>query len=345
MAEGKRLRDILAEPFGTIRRHWDDGDFDDVKVVEMGQMVADRLSRAYTGTRDAVSRIRNDYDGLDVWNLGDSLLVRMADLADEMAETGEYRLLSSELTGEDLLGMAEAFRAYEASASVRQSTIHVESLRTPEGKATLDAICDGIAARFIVAWDEFGEKAFACPVGHDGRTKTPLSVMVANRLRHRPRIRSMEQARIDELRRIVAMLRAYCEGNYGVPFEYAKKHGRYEHLTEYGKGWKKEPLPLEVRFWGNSDITNGAETVKDVGADYALYIADIVKATEGIEAWCEWLDGAAHGFSAEDSIYPALATLGTTDLAPSVAHVEDAIRGDFLRSWHWIGSTIFDLWM
>lgn len=328
-----------------LRRRWDDGDFDDVAIVKAGSRFASRVSQAQVTTRDAARRARDGYDGKDLWNLGDAILLRMADFADESVCVGSYSALASDVTAGELGDMALAFRAYEESPSLYDSMVHVGSLVEDDGMPVVEKAYGAIEGRFIRAWDDFGAWVFACPVEHDEAAGRGVPMEVLDRLGRRVDASSMEQARIAELRRISNMLLSFAEENFGVPYEYAKKSGGYEHLVRYGKGWKKRGLPLEVTFWGNRDVIDGKKTVKEVGADYVLYVADIVSASESISGWANWLDGVARGREADDSVYPALSVLVGTSDEPVVRQIEDALRADFLAAWHWLGKTSQSLWI
>lgn len=342
----KGIADAMRDLGSTVRDKWDEGDFDDIPVIEAAADVLRKVSDARTSVRDLARRAKDDYDGLDIWNLGDTLLIRLADFIDESVRIGSYHTLEAEVTEDELRVMSGFFRAYAAASSEYDAFWPVKSLSTGKGHELLDKAYDSIERRFMVEWAEFGNAFLIGGIRHVETRQVPNAVVrLWKRVGKRPDATNLEVARIAELRRIVAMLREYCEKNFGTPFDYAKKDSPYPHLVRYGKGWKKGPLPLDVKFWGNPDVTSGKKTVEEVGADYVLLIGDLVQAAEIIEAWSDWLDGRLRGFAAEDSVYPVLDMLRETGDGEVLDEIEDRLRKEFRKAWRWLGALVLAIWM
>ena len=339
------MKDIVQETADLLRRHWDDGDFDDLPVVDAGAAIARKASDLWTSSRDTIRRAKDGYDGLDIWDLGHRLLPRLAALIEDSIRTESYRSIEGTVTEADLLSMAHFFKAYAASAEGFESLGYpLDMFSAEESRALISKADRAIEQRFISEWDAFCDTFLIREIDHNDQ-ETNVVMRLRLKLSGRPDARNLEMTRISELRRIATMLREYCSKNYGFPFDYAKKDAPYEHLMSRPKGWKKGDIPLSVKFWGNREVIGDAQTVKDVGADYVLFTGDIAKACAVIEAWVAWLDGGMRGFDAESPLYPVADTLRQTGDGDIYNEIERRLVSEFQHVWHWLGTVILTLWV
>lgn len=340
-----KLTDIARDAKEAFMRRWEDGEYDDIPVVEIGEDVAHKVSGAMTSIRDVVRRAKDGYDGFDVWELGSQFAIRVADLIDESLRLGSWRSLDADVDEASLAKMSHLIRAHAHSSEGLDAFGWPSDLfGDDEGQATIREAYDAIDRGFSEAWDAFCEAFLVGGIAHTDMRAGAVR-RFRNRLSGTPDATDLEAARITELRRLVGMLREYCEKNHGVPFDYAKKGGGYEHLVHYPKGWKKDIIPLEVTFWGNDEVIGGQRTVKEVGADYVLFIADLVAATSVIESWANWLDGRERGFDLDEPSYAVASVLHETGDGELFRKMEERLTGEFRHVWHWLGTIVMTVWI
>lgn len=340
-----KVRDVARETADMLRKRWDDGDFDDIPIVDAGLTISRKASDLWTGARDTVRRARDGYDGMDIWDLGHRLLSRLATLVDESIRTGSYRSIEGTVTEEDLRTMSHFFKAYAMSAEGLDSLgWPLDMFTKEESRALMARASASIEGRFIEEWDAFCDTFLVRGIT-PGEQGTNAVRKLWLRLSGRPDASNLETTRITELRRIAEMLREYCSKNCGCPFDYAKKDSPYGHLMSRPKGWKKGDIPLDVRFWGNGEVIGDAKAVRDVGADYVLFTGDIAKACSVMGAWADWLDGDLRGFDAESPLYPVASTLRQTGDGDAYDEIEARIVSEFRHVWHWLGTVILTIWV
>lgn len=337
----RKLADGIAGRVRSVRQRWDDGDYDDNPIVEAITDIGRNAREAVDKAHGAERRIKDGYDGRDIWKLGDRFVLRMADLIDESVRVGSYGAISPSVSAEELHRMANTFRA--RSLSGYEAIWHISAFRKKKGRKLLDRAYEETQAQFLTEWHKFAEMFLTSDMEPMETHADPGATLMA-RLSDRPDATSLERTRRHELRRLVAMLREFCGSSIGYPDGYGHEGSPIPRLTEPEDGWEKEGIPLSARFWGNPDAFKGNDTVEEVGSEYVAYICDIVEATEAIEAWQEWLDGKAEGFDAEDATYASLDVLRKAGEERLFMDIENRLRRHFLSVWDWLGTAVLSIW-
>lgn len=334
----------LSEQASTIRQNLKDGEYDDIPLVEVAEDVVRRVSDVTDEVVGAGRRIKDGYDGLDIWNLGDRLVLRLADFIDESIVTESYLCIEDETNVAELREMSDTFRAYALSEGGGDMLWRLSAFKDENGKRLLDDVYDTARERFLVAWNRFAEVYLVSDVMPTDVHITAIDA-ITRRLAGRPDATNLCEARIFELRRIVAMLRKFCENGFGYPYGYGGDESPYKTLVQHEDGWEDGPIPLEVQFWGNKESIGDAETVGDADKGYVAYICDIVEVSEVFDAWADWLDGTLRGFDSDDPTYAAMDVLRRSGHEEMFQEVDERLREGFLRTWDWFGTTVMSVWM
>lgn len=347
-----KAKDALCNGFESIsamghevKRKLDNGEYDDNPVVD----ALERIHRAASDTSDkvsrAASRIRKGYDGLDIWNLGDRLVLRLADFIDGSISTGSCELLDESPAVDELRDMADCLRGYALTDGGGDGLWHLSMFRNGEGREVIDDVYETSRHHFLKAWERFAEIYLAGNI-RDDNTDVPLAETVLLNLRGKPNTRNLRYARIYELRRMSGMLRDLCESSIGYPYGYGMSDSPYETLVKHEKGWEDGPIPISARFWGNQDVfEKNPSTVREADVGYVAYICDLVEVAEVIDAWASWLDGQERGFDADDPSYAVMSTLRRFGEGNLFDGVEDRLRSGFLATWKWFGTIVTSVWV
>lgn len=349
MDDTKGMLKRVGDGIAGIRERWYDGDFDDIPVVSAAETVAGRAKAASTSAFDLASRIRRGYDGGDLWDLGNRLVLRIADLLDETLRCGSCRQIvvgGMPVDRHEIETARDIMRAYASYTYVDLELWTSRPFASAEGRELLTDAGKALEAAFHESWCDVGEMLFAGDMPRSDARPTRLGAFAA-RIRNAPCARDLRATRIVELRRLYEVLRAFCERDHGYPDSYATDE-RYTHIVAWSDDWKDDNVPLDVRFWGNGEVIKGNRPVSEIGADYVLYIGDILEAAKSIEMWTEWIEGEDKGFDASEPTRAALGMLAETgDSADAIVlgEIEDRLRNDFLEVWEWLGRNILELWL
>lgn len=349
-----RAWDSIAKGALRLKERWDDGEFDDNPIVNAATTIGRTATSGLSHAKDAGRRMANDYDGMDIWELGMHFVDRLVRLIDESVRTRSYLMLADPVSEEELREMSDSFKAYVNVLS-GDGYCFIWTLdafsKNEDGKALLNDATEAIQARFMGQWERFG-RLFLVGDMREGRTARTPVLRLIGRLRGVPSVLDLDEARRYELRRLVQMMRDYCRDNVGCPYDYGLDGSVVRRLSEFRSDGDAKPqeasddrIPLSVRFWGNPDVIGQMRESERIDAQYVAYIHDIVKATEVIETWYEWLDGKRHGFEADNPIYASMETLRNTESEALFTGIEDRLRNEFLQTWNWLGRVAMDLWI
>lgn len=325
------------------------------KLDDAKMFVGCRISNAKDAVANARANSKDGFSHVEIWNFGDYITLRMANLCAYLSEA-DYDEKPSYLN--ELVPKERIFRGLEVFNSTAMDSAsgklidysHMFDIEQTVAKEQLMPTWMWILDTLM------NPDVYVAP----NDTDTCIDKLVAKTT---PEI-SFEDVKnlpVSEARRMSRILKKFAENCYGHADKYASSEHAYQTIEERGGSQWENGQSLAIgllthrgtnwrdAIWGRKDGYVYQKSRKELGIDWVAWIEDVLHAADILELYANWIyESPTKGSNNEyvskkahlDSVRDSMFLLDPK----AAAEIEEKIMNETRSVWKWIGVNIPGFW-
>lgn len=319
-----------------------------------------RVNNVKNRAIDTYNIVKNGYTSYEIWNFGDYITIRMANLC---AYLYDAQYAQEPAYKGELLENERVFQSIGGFDSMMMDSGHVDLVSYQE---MFDIEEKAYKDVFLPAWmwvfdNLMSPDVYVAPEKPQNR----LSINQAAREKFTNEVAYADVANlpVTEMKRMAKILKKMADNTHGHPDSYAKNDKALMTIEERGGSKWEDGQSLALGFLTHSSkywreyiwsCDNRGflcqRSRKELGVDWVAWIEDILHAADVFEIYAEWFDAEpkdkkdmklymsshAHPMSLRDSMFL---------LEPEAAKdIEEKLVAETRKVWEWMGRDIRAFW-
>lgn len=354
----KSIRDEIMERLPVKSREGFASSFDAVceKASDVASTISARASSIKDKGYDTAFRFKNGFLPVEVWNFGDCIPGRLADICGYLYDA-EYAECPDYL--EDCLEAENVFRAIDKLDDTMMDVGHSDILGYKDVFEFEEKARDEV---FMPRWMWFFDvlmnpDAYIAPLRPDGEGIANIGRVLTGEVTYE----DVKSLPVSEARRVSKIMKTFADKCWGSSEGYAEGDTAFMTVEERGGDQWKKGQSLAIGFlthtdknwrehiWNRSNGYMSQKPREEIGIDWVAWVEDVLHAGDVMEVYADWFDDAPQKTDEGKKISKHAHTMSLRDSMRLLDKeesdkIESEVVAEARKVWEWIGKIGRGFW-